>query len=34
MKLAGCNAMSVGIFDWERLEPEKESMILTGWRRS
>ena len=23
MKLAGCNAMSVGIFDWERLEPEE-----------
>ena len=23
MKLAGCNAMSVGIFSWSELEPEE-----------
>ena len=28
MKEAGCNAMSLGIFDWIRLEPEEGSYDL------
>jgi len=30
MKLAGCNAMSVGIFSWSQLEPE-EGRFEFGW---
>ena len=30
MKLAGCNAMSVGIFAWSALEPE-EGRFAFGW---
>ena len=34
MKLAHCNAMSVGIFSWTALEPAKGSSSSAGWTAS
>lgn len=31
MQQANCNVMSVGIFSWAKLEPQKAYLISPGW---